>query len=260
MAKRYHLTLVFFMLILSAYSLDSQAQSGSTKHKPLIQLWENKTNDEWQVFRKVEYKYDDQKRLVEEKTLAAVPEGFNPLNRLRWMYNEKGDLAKVIRETWNGEGWIFATQSRYEYRSDRIASRKDSALQNGVLSLIDVEYAYDDKERVEEEISRKVQYDKRANQSKVVYHYDQNDLPVEKEYPIWSGSEWSKARKMTLKYDERGNHIETTRFNWTDNEWVLFVHYDLTIDAQGRRVKEMWKRPGEEGISNFMRISYRYEN
>lgn len=235
-------------------------QSGSRKDKPLVQSWENKNGDQWLPFRKVEYRYDEQERLIEEKTSVVSTDGLVPQARLLWTYTASGDISTMIREVWVDEEWKFATQFRYHYTLGKIASRTDSTLQNDVLSLLDVSYVYDKKGRLMEEVSRAVQYDKRANRSKVVYHYNQQGLATVKEFPIWQNNAWNPARKMILAYDNLGNHIQTTRYNWEINSWAEFVNYDLSLDSKGRRILEIWQRPDGKDMSEFMRISYQYYN
>ncbi|MBO3699341.1 hypothetical protein [Roseivirga sp. E12] len=252
--SRFILSLMFVCLL----QVDVLAQSGSRKHKPMVQSWESKNGEEWQRFRKVEYRYDEQERLVEEKTSRVSANGLVPQVRMLWAYNKTGDISTMTREVWVDEEWQFAMRFRYRYVSGKVISRMDSTLLNGALSLLDVTYVYDEKGRLKEEVSRTVKYEKRANKSKVVYQYNERDLAVVKEFPIWQNNAWNPARKMVLIYDDQSNHIQTTRFNWESNAWSEFVNYDLVLDNRGRRIEELWQRQDGEHKSEFMRVSYQY--
>lgn len=252
------ISLILFSLAC-LFTTPSMAQDGSRKDKPQLQTWERKSNGDWEVFRKVEYFYDQNDRLIEEKASNTGETGLMPVYRFLYEYDNEERLVKRIRQSWQEESWEFLIQYAYEFEGEKIVSRTDSAIRNGALSLLRVEYLYDDHQRLDAEISSEVGVRPPPVRSKVSYQYNEQGENTVKEFPIWSGSDWSSSRKMTLDYNADGHHIKTTRYKWEKGQWTFTLQYDLSVDQKGRRTAELWKRPGQDGLDEFMRITYQYE-
>ena len=252
----------FPMVLLSITLLGIQplfSQDGSRKDKPTLQTWERKSNDAWALFRKVKYFYDQKGRMIEERASTISGPEPVPVYRFLYEYDQRERLVKRIRQSWQDESWVFLVQYAYEFDGERIVSRRDSAIRNGTLSLMEVTYEYDQQQLLQAEVSREVSSDLPVMRSKVSYGYNEVGENTIKEFPVWSGSDWSPSRKMTLDYNLDGHHVKTTRYKWEKGQWVFTLQYDLSLDQKGRRTAELWKRPGQDGLDEFMRITYQYK-
>lgn len=222
-----------------------------------VQLFEARNGEEWQATRRVRFSYSTQNQLTEELTEVITAGSWTPVARTSRYYDQNGQLSRIVRETWQDDTWHFAMQSRFNNKGVKVVGRMDSIISGGYLYLSDVDYEYDG-DALLAEVSRRVNYEDRINNTKIVYHYNDKGLAVEKEFPVWQDSVWQNARKMTLSYNQKGDHLTTTRFNWTNGAWVESIHYDMTVDKEGKRLVELWQRPDINGRTAFTRVRYEY--
>ncbi len=248
------------ILIISIALLNcgSQAESpGSKKLLKYTQNWQTSTENGWKDIRQVKYTYNEDKLLTEEAANKIQGDSLVSEFRLLREYNENGQMNKIVREQWvNGE-WIFATKSTFSLDSNKVTQRIDSVGGlNAAVTL--VSYNYDSLGRLSSELGRKIIEQDTVNQSMVAYTYNDRDLPIQKEFPRWSGETWVHARKMSLTYNKAGHHVQTIRFNWVDDQWRENIRYLLEVDADGNRLSELWQRPDEKGKEDFMRVNYTF--
>ncbi len=223
-----------------------------------FQIWERLTDDKWEIFRRVEFKYDNDNQLIEEMANNIQGDSIWPAFRTLSNYDESGNTVSKVRENWFQDSWILGIHSSYQFQDNRIVERLDSIMRNNQPSLTYTSYHYNGEGQLTSEVTQRVEENQRLNQTKVIYHYNEQGLEIEKEYPIWKDDQWINSRKMILLLNEKGQHIQTTRFNWKNEEWLESIHYELEVDENGVRQSERWQRPGESGRSDFMRISYVY--
>lgn len=254
--KLLHIIISIFLLSL----LGCQKQVENAKNNPVkplkqYQNWESKGENGWEKIRQVEYSYNSANLLVDETAKMIQGDTMTPQFRLLRTYGDEDNIARVERERWINDNWIFAMRSAYIYNNGRVIQRIDSvAGSNAAVTF--VSYRYDEKDRLETELGLRSVEGNMVNQSKVIYQYDERDLPIEKEFPTWSGGAWTNSRKMNLIYNDAEHHIQTIRYNWVNEQWVENINYKLEVDSVGTRLAELWQRPGENGLEEFMRITY----
>lgn len=228
------------------------------KKNPTVQVWQTLMDGEWQVTRNVYYSYNKQGEPVEE-LMVVVREGTeSPVNRTLRFYDDEGREMKVRREMWRDSSWFFRIQSTYFYEGEKIISRQDSVATTGSGKLFYINYKYNSNDELEAEITKRAINDSLVISLKVAYQYDQYGSPIQKEFPFWKDNQWVNSRKMTLVYNDRQHHIQTIRYNWKDNQWVENIRYDLTVDENGNRLAEDWKRFAGDSLKTITRVSYKY--
>ena len=191
--------------------------------------------------------------------MVVVREGTeSPVNRTLRFYDDEGKEIMVRREMWRDSSWSFRIQSTYLYEDEKIISRQDSVAANGSGKLFYIDYDYNGKGELSTEITKRVINDSLVNSLKVAYQYDEYGLPIQKEFPFWKDNQWMNSRKMMLQYNDQQHHIQTIRYNWKDNKWVENIRYDLSVDEDGNRLAEDWKRFDGDSLETFTRVEYKY--
>ncbi len=230
-----------------------KSQEHFTNKKPLVQSWYSNNDGEWILVRKVQYEYNSSGELVKELTKRINDGTEAHIAQTTRRYDENGLETKVIRETWRDSVWVFGIQSRYHYEDNRIISRTDSTSK----FVSEIEYTYENNLLIEEK--PKIEPgDTLRNLMKIQYGYNDHDLPAVKAFPIWKNGMWVNSRKMILDYNDAGHHILTKRYNWKDDKWVEHIRYDLTVDTEGNRLEELWKRVSGDTLATFNKVIYSY--
>lgn len=247
-------------LLLTIIFTSCQSPKEETAPKKKLQLWETKTEDGWKSFRKVNYTYNDEGLLIEEKAQKIVSED-SLVNQFRLLtqYNSEGKMLNKIREIWKDGKWTFGIQNSFTYENDQVTRRKDSMIIQGQSKIIHVIYEYDSEGNLLSETGQESLDNPKPRPPRIVYKNNKEGKAILKEFPKLKNGEWVNSRKMTLKYNKEGHHIETIRYNWKDSIWQEFVYYELNLDSLGTRLSELWKRSNPEGRKEFMRITYTYD-
>lgn len=255
--KKQHISLFLFLgLLIFGVSRCGNAQTNE-KSKKKFQIWQNKTEKGWQDFRKLEYTYDSDGNLTEETARGVSGDSLVNQYRFSIEYNKKGQILRRTRESWKGDRWAFAIQNLYTYKEDRVLQRKDSMLLQNKPMVSSVTYKYNNSGQLISEMGELSKISAGIVQ-RVVYQYDKNQHPTVKEFPVFKNEKWTNSRKMILKYNQEGHHIETIRYNWKKTEWVESIRYQMTVDKEGNRLSELWKKSTEQGGTDFMRVTYQY--